>query len=461
MEEAVQIDTQATTISAQYSDGRQYRRNQCEPGHEYNMALTQNTHYRRMRKISSSARPCSADRINSLLLSILLCIGVMPVEAAPGNQTSSSASDQKRIPLAAATTTAASSNASSAENSDARPAQNLGVTSGSQPKILKGNVSHTLTPFKEDGSVETLKEGTPLSISMSANLNSELAQVGDQITGTVSIDVKQDGKVVLPGQWHVQGKVSKVEKRRRGGLDGYVEIKFDKLVSPNGEYEVPIDATVSTKDSAPKAIAKHLVKDAGYLSVGAVGGAILSVQTTGIPLAVATHGISVGIGAAAGAGAGAVAAARRKGKVLSALPGDELQLRIDKPVVLPAFNAEALPSAAPPEVLDGIDLAIKKTKKSRDPWGDKSSCLLTLNFKFTNKTRKTYSFGDLAVISDHNHTYGPYASPDNIRETTKRVSPGQSQEGTITFYGGSPKHSYWLALTDRVKGTVLTRVPIN
>ena len=259
----------------------------------------------------------------------------------------------------------------------------------------------------------------------------------------------------------MRGKVTQVQKHRRGGLDGYIEIKFDKLVSPDGKYEIPFEATVSTKDSAPKAIAKHLVKDTGFVGVGAIGGALLSVQLTGIPLAVATNGYSVAIGAAAGAAAGGVAAVRRQGKILSALPGDELKLRISRPVVLPAFNAEALPSAAPAETTTGIDIAINKWNKLQDPYGDKASCLLRVNFKFENKTEKGYGFNDLAVISDHNQTYPPFASMADIKETSKRVAPQASQEGTITFHAGSPKHKYWLVLLDRSRNNVLSRVPIN
>lgn len=351
--------------------------------------------------------------------------------------------------------------AATSDEQPAAPAQKQKVAAANTPLKLKGGVSHDLTPFKEDGSVETIQQGTPLNITLSANLNSELAQVGDQICAMVSTDVKDKDKVLLPGQWYVKGKVTRVEKRKRAGMDGYVEIKFDKLCSPDGKHEVPFEASVSTKDSAPKAIVKHLVKDAGFVSVGAVGGALASVQLTGIPLAVATNGYSVAIGAAAGATIGGVAAIHRKGKIMSALPGDELKLKISKPVVLPAFNAEALPSAAPPEVMEGIDLAVTKWSKLPSPYGDKSSCLLQVSFKISNKTDRRFTLGDLAVVSNHNQKYNPFASQANIRETSKKVLPQTTVDGTITFDVGSPKHKYSLVLMDKGKTNVLVRVPIN
>ncbi|MBY0547987.1 MAG: hypothetical protein K2W95_11890 [Candidatus Obscuribacterales bacterium] len=338
--------------------------------------------------------------------------------------------------------------------------QKIAVASERKLK-LKGGVTETLSPFKADGSVETIKQGKALSITLSTNLNSELAQEGDDIYAMVSTDVKDGKKVLLPGQWKVHGKVTKVEKRRRGGLDGYVEIKFDQLISPDGKLSQPFEATVSTKDSAPKAIAKHLVKDTGYVSVGAVGGALMSVQLTGIPLAVATNGYSVAIGAAAGATLGAVAAGTRKGKIMSILPGDELKLTMSKPVVLPAFNPEALPSAAPPEVTEGVELFINNCKKLPDPYGDKHSCLLRVNFKFSNKTEKRYDFSDLTVISNRNQNYLPFTSMADIKETSKSVAPHSVMEGTITFHVGSPKYKYSLALMDKAKSKVLSRIPLN
>lgn len=331
----------------------------------------------------------------------------------------------------------------------------------SRPLKLRGGVTQTLTPFKEDGSVETIQQGQALSITLSTNLNSELAQAGDDIYAMVSTDVKDGKKVLLPGQWKVHGKVTRVEKQRRGGLDGYVEIKFDNLISPDGKISVPFEATVSTKDSAPKSIAKHLVKDTGYVGVGAIGGALMSVQLTGIPLAVATQGYSLAIGGAAGATLGAVAAARRKGKIMAVLPGDELKLTMSKPIVLPAFNPEALPSAAAPEVTEGVDLTINKWNKLPDPYGDKSSCLLRVNFKFSNKTENRYDFNDLAVISNHNQRYLPFTSIADIKETSKRVAPHSEMEGTITFHVGSPKYKYSLALMDKAKSKVLSRIPLN
>jgi hypothetical protein len=298
---------------------------------------------------------------------------------------------------------------------------------------------------------------------MAVNFNSELSNVGDEVVAMVSLDVKSaDGKVLLPGQWCVHGKVSEVEHRRKLGRDGYVTVKFDKLVSPDGKYQIPIDATASTHESTAKAVAKVVAKDSVYVTRGAVRGAWTSVQITGIPLAVATHGYSVAGGAAIGATIGLICALNRKGNIAQGVPGDEVRFRIDKPIVLPAFNEQALPSAVPPAHLDNLDIIVEKHVFMPDPFNDKRSRLLRVTFKIDNQTDRTFSFSNLAIVSDSNKMYYPYAlSMDAQKQRTKKVSAKSSEEGTITFDVDSPKRKYWLVLLDNSMRGELTRVPVN
>ena len=64
-------------------------------------------------------------------------------------------------------------------------------------------------------------------------------------------------------------------------------------------------------------------------------GSIVSVQLTGIPTAIATHGISVGAGAAVGGTLGMIGALKRKGKIASFLPGDEMKMVTVEQIELP------------------------------------------------------------------------------------------------------------------------------
>jgi hypothetical protein len=330
-----------------------------------------------------------------------------------------------------------------------------------KPVLLKGNVAEDVSPIKTDGSKNEVPPGTPVSLVMAVNVNSEISKVGDDIVAMVSIDVKDHGKVILPGQWWVHGKVSEVEHQRRLGRDGYVSVKFDKLVSPDGKYQVPIEASASTKESTAKSVTKVVAKDSLMVTKGAVGGAITSVQLTGIPLAVATHGYSVAAGAAAGAGIGLIGALKRKGNIASSLRGEELKFNIDKPLILPAFNEQVLPSALAPSKVENLEIVVNKASFGPDPFGDKRSRVLFVGFKMDNKSDREYSFANLVVVSDHNQMYYPYALSTALKERNKRVPPNSIEEGTLSFDVDSPKRKYWLVLMDRGNCEELTRVPVN
>ncbi len=111
----------------------------------------------------------------------------------------------------------------------------------------------------------------------------------------VSRDVGSGSNAVgVPGGWYMHGLVTDAAEQKRGGRNGYVTIEFDKLVSPKGEYELPFHAKFSTKDSKLESVAKVLTTDSAIVGYGAAGGALLSLQMTGIGTAIATHGISVG-----------------------------------------------------------------------------------------------------------------------------------------------------------------------
>src|SRR5262249_54295361 len=161
---------------------------------------------------------------------------------------------------------------------------------------------------------------------------------------------------VIPAGWFMRGLITDTKSQRRGNRDGYVDVQFDKLVSPDGQYEVPFNAKFSTKDKKLQSVAKIVGTDAKYMAIGGVSGAVPSVQLTGLPVAVSTHGISVGIGAAAGATIGLIGATKKKGSVATLRGGDQLKLTTVDPIMLPGFDQTLIPSSKPIPHLEGLDL---------------------------------------------------------------------------------------------------------
>jgi hypothetical protein len=152
---------------------------------------------------------------------------------------------------------------------------------------------------------------------------------------------------------------------------------------------------------------------------------------------------------------------KRKGKISCTVRGEELKFRLDKPVVLPAFNEELLPSAAVAPKLDNLQLIVSKSTFKADPQGDKRSRMLQIDFKMDNKTDREYSFANIVIVSDHNQTYPPYAMLDTFKQRTRRVLPNSSESGSLSFDVDAGRRKYWLVLLDHGNHEELTRVPVN
>lgn len=329
--------------------------------------------------------------------------------------------------------------------------------------LLKGSVTHSFSksPLMYDKPQE-LPKGTTISLVSLANINSEINRKGDEVWVRVGSNVHGPSEVAVPGGWYMHGLVTDSAPQRRGGRDGYVTVQFDKLVSPDRQLEVPIDAQITSKKSAPKAIAKHLLIDSGHVSLGAAGGAIMAVQFGGIGTAIATHGISVGVGAGIGATIGLIGAAKRKGSISAIVPGEEMKLVVNQPITLPGFNADLIPSAKPVAHLENFEVQINKLAFSKDPWGDNRSKMLTVDVTLKNGTAHEYGFSNLVVVSDRDEVY--YPDPLHNGGTsfvTKKVKPNSSGNAVVAFNVDGKRHKYWLVLLDRANQKELNRVPIN
>ncbi len=291
-------------------------------------------------------------------------------------------------------------------------------------------------------------------------INSELSQKGDEVMVRIAEDITSGGKVIVPGGWYMRGLVTDAQSQKRLGRDGYVEVQIDKLVSPDGDYEIPFEAKFSTKDKKLQSVAKIVGTDAKYVGVGGAAGALFSLQVTGVPGAIATHGYSVAGGAAIGGTIGLIGALKRKGAIRSLYSGDSLKLVTDGPVTLPAFDQELLPSKQPVPHLEGLDLTVKNFRFAKTDWGDKDARILALHLDVENKTERKFHFHDLEVISDRGTKYSetPFNS---FAYKNKDVAPGESGSGVVTFLVGSPKRKYYLIFISRRTGKELTRVAIN
>ena len=113
-------------------------------------------------------------------------------------------------------------------------------------------------PQKEQiftGKVDKIETKEVVKMVVSQVLQGGTTMEGDEFFAEVSNDVEGGGGVLLPVGTLAHGTVRNIVDPKRGGRDGWIEVKFDTLITPDGR-EIPINASMTTKNSAPKAIAK-------------------------------------------------------------------------------------------------------------------------------------------------------------------------------------------------------------
>ncbi len=328
--------------------------------------------------------------------------------------------------------------------------------------VLKGRVTETpqLSPLLS-GSVQTIPDGVKVDLTLQGNLNSEMSQKGSEVFAQISRDVTDSAgnKVYLPGGWVAHGYVTDRGGQKRHSGAGWAEVTFDRIISPDGKYDIPFDAKVSTKDNTVVAVTKVLATDTKYMSMGAVAGGVLSFQMTGIGVAVASHGYSVAIGAAIGAGIGLFGAVRKKGPILSLYPGEHLKLTTTGNIQMPGFNLANLPSAKPKERVIGLFVNVNDAKLVKDDFSeDKKARILKVNFTIENHSQREFLLNNLRVISELNEIFGPHMNAMAVKFAP--LTPESSQTLTIPFSVDAGKHKYWLLLTD-AKGNEVRREPIK
>jgi hypothetical protein len=325
---------------------------------------------------------------------------------------------------------------------------------------LQGSVSETVKPSPFlFGSISEIPPGIKLKLAVTCNLNSQLSKPGDEILARISYDVKSGEKVLLPGGWFIHGTVKEAVSQKRLGRNGYVKVEFDRILNPDGDIDLPFNAEFSTKDNELKSVAKEVLIDSGYVSLGAAGGSLLSVQLTGVPVAIATHGISVGAGAAIGGGLGLIGALKRKGKIASFFPGDEITIATAENITLPGFDPRLIPSAQKPQTMPHLRLITNRYIFKKDPLGDKLSKQLNLSVTINNESSKEISFFDLAVLSDAGEYY--YPSLSGVRALKTKAGPYNTVTANLAFNVGGRHHKYWLILLDRLNRAEIARCQIN
>ena len=278
---------------------------------------------------------------------------------------------------------------------------------------------------------------------------------GDEFFAEVSSDVEGDGGILLPVGTLAHGTVRNIVDPKRGGRDGWIEVKFDTLITPDGR-EIPINATMTSKNTPQKAIAKTVGIDTAYTVTGSLVGGVTALNMFGMEAAIASQGYTILGGLAAGAVMGLGLSLIRKGKGVLISRGDEIKVVIQSDVELPVISKDAFKQEE--KKYDGLNVNINDIWLVKDPFGVRNTFQLTLDID--NISGKDFTAFDIAVINDMNRKFYPALFYKDSMPFSN-IKSGTNVKGKLYFSVDDPKRPHWLVFYDKVSRKPLAKISID
>ena len=245
------------------------------------------------------------------------------------------------------------------------------------------------------GQVEHLERKDVINMTVSQVLDSNINIEGDEFFAEVTDEVKGDKGVIIPKGTIAHGRISQTGDPKRLGRQGWIALDFDYLITPDGR-EIPIEGKMSTKLHPVAEASKIVVQDVGYTLAGGAVGGFMALNWLGLEAAIASQGYTVAGGAAVGGAIGLGMALIRKGHDVLIAPGDEIRVKINTTVPLPVYKESALMQHE--MFYPGLDIHISNIKHEKDPIGEVNT--LTLTIMISNRSDKTFSGLDMALVND-------------------------------------------------------------
>lgn len=305
------------------------------------------------------------------------------------------------------------------------------------------------------GDVEVIHDKNEIKMTVSQVLSAGVTEEGDEFFAEVTQEVEGKKGVMLPVGTIAHGKVKGLKASKRLAKDGWIELSFDYLITPDGR-EIPIQGYVSTKLSPAKQVLKTTAQTAGFTVVGGLMGGFMALQLLGLEAAIASQGWTVAGGAAIGGTVGLGVSLIRKGEEVLIAPGDEIRLKVMKPLELPVLAEHALRQD---EIFfPGLDVKINEVKTEKDPFGQLNT--ITMNLVIDNKSSKKFSSFDIGMVSELNTTYHPSIFHDSKLNMTT-IKPGDKVSGSISFSVDNPKRKHWLVFYDTQTKKPLAKISVD
>ncbi len=329
-------------------------------------------------------------------------------------------------------------------------------------------------PLLKGGINVAVQKGYELELNLSTPINFYYSQTGDKVAGFIKKDIDLGNDFVIPAGSRVEGIITEVKRPKSFGQDGAFYIDINEIVTPEN-VSIPVYGSISTETSSKsEKVAEILSYDAALIAYGSFNGFIGSIQYGGIPLAVASHGISLLAGTGIGAGAGIIGSVVRKGKIPTAITGQPMKValntdlyilgdlpRIKKPKVETEEKAEKYKGFRFFESVkkEDVDLTIKNINRNHsETYGD----YITLEFVLKNNSKNTISLSDFALTDESG---SEQIHPDLFlsgTEALKRIDSSHELTTSLSFLVREKEIKiYYLALIDPLDSGIIIKVALN
>ncbi len=305
--------------------------------------------------------------------------------------------------------------------------------------------------------VRTLDEVKTIDLTVSQVLAGTTSIEGDEFFAEVSQDVLAGSGVLLPRGTIAHGTIKNIVDPKRFGRDGYIELGFDYLITPDGR-EIPIEGGMTSKlhpaHSAVNAVGKNLANTA----IGGMYGAMAAIELVGLEGAIVSQGYTLAGGAALGGVIALGMSLFRKGKDVLISPGDEIKVKIKSTEAIPVMTFDAVKQE---EIkYEGLDVNITDMYLEKDPFGNLNTISLDLIIK--NNSKSDFSTFDIAMVNDLHNSYNPSIFTDYRNSLAmKTIKKGESVSGVLSFSVDDPKREHWLVFYDKRNHKPLAKISID
>ena len=304
---------------------------------------------------------------------------------------------------------------------------------------------------------KTLETKKAVELTVSQVLNGATAIEGDEFFAEVSKDVLSGSGILLPRGTIAHGTIRNIGDPKRMGRDGYIELSYDYLITPDGR-EIPIEGGMTSKLNPAKSSAKVIGESVTSTAIGGAVGAVAAVQLLGIEGAVLSQGYTLAGGAAIGGIIALGMSLFRKGQDVLIAPGDEIIVHIQSAEPIQVLTIEAVRQD---EIkYEGLDIQIFDIFLEKDPFGNLNT--ITLDMIIKNNSKTDFSSFDIALVNDLHNSYRP--SIFTIHKNSigaKAIKRGDNVSGSLSFSVDNPNREHWLVFYDRRYNKPLAKISIE